>query len=81
MTDLNKYLIEFLPGIWLSNTISVNDNFLKQNDDREQLLMSEDRYIELYNEGKLAQVSPFMTERISKRASLVSYSKNESKNI
>lgn len=30
MTDLNKYLIEFLPGIWLSNTISVNDNFLKQ---------------------------------------------------
>lgn len=30
MTDLNRYLIEFLPGIWLSNTISVNDNFLKQ---------------------------------------------------
>ena len=30
MTDLNKYLIEFLPGIWLSNTISLNDNFLKQ---------------------------------------------------
>jgi hypothetical protein len=30
MTDLNRYLIEFLPGIWLSNTISLNDDFLKK---------------------------------------------------
>jgi hypothetical protein len=30
MNDLNRYLIEFLPGIWLSNTISLNDNFLQQ---------------------------------------------------
>ncbi len=28
--DLTKYIIEFLPGVWLSNTMSLNDNFIKQ---------------------------------------------------
>jgi hypothetical protein len=30
MDGLNIYLIEFLPGIWISNTKDLNDNFIKQ---------------------------------------------------
>ncbi len=28
--DENTYLIEFLPGIWISNTKTLSDNFIKQ---------------------------------------------------
>ncbi len=81
MSDLNRYLIEFLPGIWLSNTTALNDAFLKQKrlsvmvdcDKEMNFFESAENYIESIkneikktNHMKLQQYLMNSTEKIHK---------------
>jgi len=56
-----------------------SENFLKQSDQREEFLISEEMYIELYHQGRISRLSPYMIDKINKRGSFLSQPKFESK--
>jgi hypothetical protein len=58
-----------------------SENFLKQSNLREEILISEEMYIELYNQGRISQLSPYMVEKINKRGSFLSQTRLEGKNF
>jgi len=52
-----------------------SDNYLKLNDVKEELLIEEDQYVDALSMGIISQVSPYMSEKIKKRESILSVSK------
>jgi hypothetical protein len=56
-----------------------SDNYLKNNDVKEELLIDEDQYIDALSMGIISQVSPYMSEKIKKRESLKSVSRYDGK--
>ena len=77
--DINPYNLEERFGGLAENCIYEKDNclfpprmptddYLKDNEDKKEILISEEEYIERYNNGNILQesVSPFIIEKIKK---------------
>jgi hypothetical protein len=58
-----------------------SDNYFKQNEVKEEILINEDQYIDAINMGILSQVSPYMSEKIKtrERESFISVSRFDGK--
>jgi len=57
---------DYKEGAFFFPPIIPSDNYLKEEDDKFNHLISEKKYRELYFEGKLAEVSPYLIEELQK---------------